>query len=154
MHFPVFKSALVEKKFNHMLGHWSQFSFHTSHCIGTPTIWICKNKDTDQLCSNCTADQHLCFRFTDSMRPLLSKFEISSFFLFSMTALTCIVTYCDRSGPKTPTTSFPTRRLISNDQSRLTKVQTVRHVGLVLLFFFPIGISLILLFFVFVFSPT
>ena len=26
---------------------------------------ICKNKGADQLCGNCTADQHLCFRYTD-----------------------------------------------------------------------------------------
>ena len=26
----------------------------------------CKNKDAAQLCSNCTADQRLCFRYTDS----------------------------------------------------------------------------------------
>ena len=24
---------------------------------------LCENKGADQLCSNCTADQHLCFRY-------------------------------------------------------------------------------------------
>ena len=33
----------------------------------------------DQLCSNCTADQRLCFRYTDSTISLLLKSEISSF---------------------------------------------------------------------------
>ena len=28
-------------------------------------FWLCKNKDADQLCSHCTADQRLCFRSTD-----------------------------------------------------------------------------------------
>ena len=40
------------------------------------TFCICENKDADQLRS-CEADQRLCFRFLDSMTPLLSKSEIS-----------------------------------------------------------------------------
>ena len=43
-----------------------------------PTFCICENKDADQLCGNCEADQRLCFRYLDSMIPLLSKSEISS----------------------------------------------------------------------------
>ena len=43
-----------------------------------PTFCICKNKDADQLGSNCTADQGLCFRYMDSTIPLLPKSEISS----------------------------------------------------------------------------
>ena len=39
---------------------------------------ICENKDADQLHSNREADQRLCFRYTDSTIPLLSKSEISS----------------------------------------------------------------------------
>ena len=39
---------------------------------------ICENKDADQLRSNCAADQHLCFRYSDSTIPLLPKSEISS----------------------------------------------------------------------------
>ena len=55
-----------------------------SRCIRKRTICICENKDADQLCSNCTADyctadQRLCFRYTDSTIPLLLKSEISSF---------------------------------------------------------------------------
>ena len=41
------------------------------------TICICENKGTDQLCSNCEADQCLCFRYMDSTIPLLSKSKIS-----------------------------------------------------------------------------
>ena len=42
-----------------------------------PTFYICENKDADQLRVNHEADQRLCFRYIDSMIPLLSKSEIS-----------------------------------------------------------------------------
>ena len=54
--------------------------FNLSCYIRKSVICICKNKGADQLCSNCTADQHLCFRYTDSTIPLLIKAEISSFY--------------------------------------------------------------------------
>ena len=38
-----------------------------------PTICIGENKGADKLRSNCEADQRLCFRYTDSTFPLLSK---------------------------------------------------------------------------------
>ena len=41
--------------------------------MGKPTICIGENKVADQLRSYCEADQHLCFRYTDSAIPLLSK---------------------------------------------------------------------------------
>ena len=47
-----------------------------------PTICIYVNKDADQLCSGCTADQRLCF--CSIMMPLLTKSQISSFLLFSV----------------------------------------------------------------------
>ena len=42
----------------------------------------------DQLCSNCTADQRLCFRSSDSIRTFFFfvKSEISSFYTSSVTA--------------------------------------------------------------------
>ena len=40
---------------------------------------ICENNDADQLRGNREADQRLCFRYTDSTIPLLSKSEIFSF---------------------------------------------------------------------------
>ena len=46
--------------------------------MGKPIIWIGENKGANQLCSNFTADQRLCFRYTDSTIPLLSKSKISS----------------------------------------------------------------------------
>ena len=48
-----------------------------SHIMRKPTFCIFENKDADQLRSNWEADQRLCFRYTDSTNPLLSKFEIS-----------------------------------------------------------------------------
>ena len=54
--------------------------------IGKPTICICENKDADQLRGNREADQRLCFRYTDSILPLLFKSEISSFQPASVTA--------------------------------------------------------------------
>ena len=46
-----------------------------------PSICVRETKDADQLCSNCTADQRLCFRYSDRLStiPLLLKSEISSF---------------------------------------------------------------------------
>ena len=37
---------------------------------------ICENKDADQFRGNREADQRLCFRYTDSTIPLLSKSEM------------------------------------------------------------------------------
>ena len=39
--------------------------------MSKPMICIGENKDEDQLCSNCEADQRLCFRHTDGTVPLL-----------------------------------------------------------------------------------
>ena len=47
---------------------------HMSRVMRKPTFCICENKGADQLCSNCTADQRLCFRYRDSTILLLSKF--------------------------------------------------------------------------------
>ena len=48
-------------------------------------VFICENKDADQLRSNCEADQHLCFCHTDSTIPLLLISKVSSFYLYSVT---------------------------------------------------------------------
>ena len=49
-----------------------------------PDFCICENKDADQLRGNREADQRLCFRYTDSTIPLLSKSEISSVYTYSV----------------------------------------------------------------------
>ena len=39
------------------------FCQHLSHITRKPAFCICENKGADQLCSNCIADQRLCFRY-------------------------------------------------------------------------------------------
>ena len=55
---------------------------HLSRVVRKPAYCICENKDADQLRGNREADQRLCFRYTDSIIPLLSKFEISSLYSY------------------------------------------------------------------------
>ena len=43
-----------------------------SRVVRKPAFCICENKDADQLRGNREADQRLCFRYTDSIIPLLS----------------------------------------------------------------------------------
>ena len=51
----------------------------------TPKFCLCKNKGADQFRSNYEADQHLCFRYTDSTVSTLfflnPKFQASSLLL-------------------------------------------------------------------------
>ena len=65
--------------------------------MGKPTICIGENKDADQLRGNREADQHLCFRYTDSTIPLLSKSEIPHFYPFSMTVQTGLCRTCSET---------------------------------------------------------
>ena len=51
---------------------------YSSLVMRKPAFCICENKDTEQLRSNCAADQRLCFRYTDSTIPLLPTSENSS----------------------------------------------------------------------------
>ena len=57
-------------------------NLHLSRVMRKPNFYICENKGADQLCSNCTADQRLCFRYTDSTIPplLIPIFKILAFF--------------------------------------------------------------------------
>ena len=54
-----------------------------------PDFCICENKDADQLRGNREADQGLCFRYKDSIIPLLPKSAklISVFVLQYFTAV-------------------------------------------------------------------
>ena len=56
----------------------SDLFIYLSPVMRKPTFCICENKDADQLRGNREADQRLCFRYLDSMIPLLSNSEISS----------------------------------------------------------------------------
>ena len=51
---------------------------YMSRVVRKPAFCICENKDADQLRGNREADQRLCFRYTDSIIPLLPNSEISS----------------------------------------------------------------------------
>ena len=73
-----------------------------------PAFCICENKDADQLRGNPEADQRLCFRYTDSTIPLLSKSEISSIWRSSVAAQPSLC----RTWSKIPKTGFLTTRLI------------------------------------------
>ena len=67
-----------------------------------PDFCLCENKDADQLCSNCTADQHLCFRLSDSTIPLLLKSKIPRVYLSSVTVQLGLC----RAWLETPKTGF------------------------------------------------
>ena len=49
-----------------------------SHVMRKSAFCICENTGADQLCSNRTAAQRLCFYYIDSTIPLLPKSVISS----------------------------------------------------------------------------
>ena len=71
--FPIVANRLkiLEDVFSHDKDHMS--------CIMRKSDFhICENKGADQLCSNCAADQRLCFRYIDGTILLLPKSEISS----------------------------------------------------------------------------
>ena len=71
---------------------------------------VCKNKGADQLCSDCKADQRLCFCYmgsTNISSTYTQNFKILAFFLES-------TTLC-QTGSETPKTSFLVSRLIPLD---------------------------------------
>ena len=73
-----------------------------------PDFCIRENKGADQLCSNCTADQHLCFRYSDRTIPLLSITNIPSLYPASVTVQDDLC----RTWSETPKTGFLMSRLI------------------------------------------
>ena len=75
-----------------------------------PAFCICENKDADQLRGDREADQRLCFRYTDSTIPLLSKSEISSLQPSSVAVQPGL---CGTRS-ETPKTGFLRTRLILN----------------------------------------
>ena len=73
-----------------------------------PAFCICENKGADQLRGNREADQRLCFLYTDSIIPLLPKFEISSLYPSSVAVQPGLC----RNWSETPKTGFLRMRLI------------------------------------------
>ena len=59
--------------------HWRTAHGYMSRIVRKPDFCLCENKGADQLRGNREADQRLCFRYTDSIFPLLLISEISSF---------------------------------------------------------------------------
>ena len=53
------------------------YNYHMSPGVRKPKICICEN-EADQLRGNRKADQRLCFRYLDSIVPLIPKYKISS----------------------------------------------------------------------------
>ena len=56
--------------------------YYLSRVVRNAVFCIRENKDADQLRGNREADQRLCFRYTDSTTPLVSKSEVSSHLLW------------------------------------------------------------------------
>ena len=54
--------------------------YHVSRVVRKPAFCICENKDANHLNGNREADQRLCFRYTDSTIPLLSKSKLLAIF--------------------------------------------------------------------------
>ena len=79
-----------------------------SRDVRKPDFCICENKDADQLRGTREADQRLCFRYTDSTIPLLSRNKISSLYPFSEAAQPDLC----RTWSETPKTGFLASRLI------------------------------------------
>ena len=65
------KSAFVIRCIDNKLPLFKPRCEKTGFCI-------CENKDADQLRGYREADQRLCFRYIDSIIPLLPKYKISS----------------------------------------------------------------------------
>ena len=78
-----------------------------SRIVRKPDFCLRESKGADQLRGNREADQRLCFRYTDSIFPLLLISEISSFYSASVTVQ---VSLC-QTWAETPKTGFLASRL-------------------------------------------
>ena len=78
-----------------------------------PAFCICENKDADQLGGNRSADQRLCFRYTESMIALLAKYEISGLYPSSVAVQPGLC----QTWSETPKTGCLTTRLKSEISS-------------------------------------
>ena len=72
-HSPYFKRKSFPIWHLRCITHMRFIYMYMSCCIRKPTTYIAENKGADQLCSDCTADQRLCFRFSDRTIPLFLK---------------------------------------------------------------------------------
>ena len=76
---------------NLLLSSLKSQQMHLCLHMRKPTICICENKGADQLCSYCTADQHLCFaiRIVQPLFFLNPKFQASSLLCQTVKAGLC-----------------------------------------------------------------
>ena len=81
---------------------------YLSRVVRKPAYCLCENKDADQLRGDREADLRLCFRYTDSTTPLLSRSEISSLYSSSVVVQPGL---CG-TWSETPKTGFLRTRLI------------------------------------------
>ena len=95
--------------------------YNLSRVMRKPAFCICENKDADRLCSNCAADQRLCFRYTDSTIHLLHKAEISSLYQSSMVVQPGLC----QTWSEIPKTGFLATRLISFQEYLLLVIPTI-----------------------------
>ena len=82
---------------------------------------ICKNNGADQLGSNCTTDQRLCFRYIDGTIPLLPKSEISGCQLFFVAVQPGMCQPCS----EIPKTGFLATRRIGSFVMKLLKYMSL-----------------------------
>ena len=101
----------LSKKSNKQVTESINNIYHMSLFIRKPDFCIWENKDADQLRGNREADQRLCFPYTDSTIPLLSKSKISSLKPSSVTVQPGLC----QTWSETPKTGFLITRLISYD---------------------------------------
>ena len=66
-------------KVGHKQASTVQAHYNMSLVMRNRDFCLSENKGADQLCSNCTADQRLCFHCMASTIPFLPKSEILNF---------------------------------------------------------------------------
>ena len=75
---PRLAQVYLRYRFVKATGKICNMNVKSLHVVRKSDFCLGENKGADQLRSNCEADQRLCFRYTDSTIPLLSKSKISS----------------------------------------------------------------------------
>ena len=64
--------------------------YQMSHVMRKPDFYLCENKSADQLCTNCTGDQRLCFCYSYSTIPPLPLPKISRLYLLRLYRPVCV----------------------------------------------------------------
>ena len=91
--------------------------------MGKPVFATCEQQSRRSACASPQSDQHLCFRFLDSIIPLLAIPEISSFYLISVLKQASL----SLTWSQTQKTAFLVTRLISRDPIFTAAVKCIRN---------------------------